>query len=220
MKKTDSYLVTLFALLLVLPMVAQADPWRATHGKPDKGAPHEATNAGGPPPWAPAHGYRRHRGGPPDSDPEVYVSYTRRLGIGAGTCNREAVGALLGGIIGGVIGSKVGEHNDARAAGTIAGTVIGVLVGRSIGRDMDQADQQCTGQVLERARDGETVVWRNAEAGVEFRVTPTRTFQRDGLYCRAYVTEAAGSGSRRKMQGEACRNADGTWQLAQGTGRR
>jgi surface antigen len=216
MRKNNPYLVTLLALLLALPLLAQAGPWKAKHGKPDKWSRSEAAEAGGPPPWAPAHGYRRHRGGPPDRDPEVYVSYTRKLGIGAGTCNREEVGALLGGIIGGVIGSKVGEHNDAKAAGTIAGTVIGVLVGRNIGREMDQADQQCTGQVLERARDGETIIWHNDEAGVEFRVTPMRTFQRDGLYCRAYVTVADGAGGSRRVEGEACRNGDGTWQLAGG----
>ena len=65
---------------------------------------------GGPPPWAPAHGYRAKY---PD--------------IGTGTCNRgltdsQLVGGALGAAIGGLLGSKVGK-GDGKLAATAAGTL-------------------------------------------------------------------------------------------------
>lgn len=64
-----------------------------------------------PPPWAPAHGWRKKH------DP-YYVGYAGHqwpndYGISSGRCNREAVGTALGGIVGGAIGSTVGKKGMA-----------------------------------------------------------------------------------------------------------
>lgn len=218
------------AALLILPGLSLADPpWGDNpghgHGK-HYDSDYGDRSEGGPPPWAPAHGYRRKHGEDHDhyrGDDREYDRgddryrraddrYPTDFGIPIGTCSREAVGAILGGAVGAAVGSRVGAHEDRQLA-TVTGAVIGVLVGRSIGRSMDDADQACTGQVLERASDRQSVMWRNPDTRVQYQVTPTRTYQRDGRYCREYTTNATVGGSRQTLYGTACRNADGSWQM-------
>src|SRR5258707_819066 len=81
MKRIELALATLFTLAL-LPVPAPADP----------------------PPWAPAHGWRKK------NDPN-YVGYTGRkwekdYGVVEGHCNTQAIGAVLGGVVGGAVGSR------------------------------------------------------------------------------------------------------------------
>ncbi len=199
------------------------------HGYKEERECDSSAGRGGPPPWAPAHGHRaKHRGyhaknddwdddhRPEVDDYEDYETVTRDLGILEGICRREAIGAVLGGVVGGVIGSKVGK-GDERKVATIAGAVLGVLVGSRIGRHMDQTDQQCTGQVLERAPDRQAVTWRNPNTGVQYRVTPTRTFAQQAYQCREYVTEATIGETATRVRSTACRNPDGSWQRVQGS---
>lgn len=172
-----------------------------------------------PPPWAPAWGYRakgkhkkKHKGKARYEryDETEYVHRTRDYGIYYNTCDRETIGALIGGAVGGLAGSQIGK-GDGRVAAAVAGTIVGVIVGREIGRSMDQVDQNCTGQVLERAETRQTVTWRNPDNGATYSVTPTNTYESGGRYCREYVTEAVINGRRETVTGTACREADGTW---------
>lgn len=145
---------------------------------------------------------------------ETPVEHARRseqLGIADGTCDRERIGALLGGLLGGMLGRRIGGEDNS-AAGTVAGVVIGVLIGRQIGKSMDDADEACTGQVLERAYDGQTVHWSNPDSGVRYAVTPERTFIKGDRFCRSYVTEADLPDRPKTMQATACRNEDGSWE--------
>jgi len=203
------------AAVLAAPAATWADPWKDEsghgRGKPERHQAHK--HRGGPPPWAPAHGYRRKHRGHYYEDLELYARVARDIGITAGTCNREAVGAVLGGVVGGALGSQVGK-GDGRKLATVAGAVIGVLVGRDIGRRMDEGDQACTGQVLERVADQDTVAWRNPDTGTEYRVTPTRTYEAGERFCREYRTEATVGGQRQTVYGTACRNPDGSWEMA------
>src|ERR687896_829519 len=78
-----------------------------------------------PPPWAPAHGWRKK------NDPN-YVGYTgkkwdRDYGIVEGRCNTAAVGAVLGGVTGAAIGSRASA--DDRPIAIILGTTIGAVIG-------------------------------------------------------------------------------------------
>lgn len=178
------------------------------HGRSDHA---EVRHGGGPPPWAPAHGYRAGR--EPrgyHEDVEVYERRTREFGIGSGTCNRDTVGAVLGGVVGGVVGSHVGSR-EQRDVATVAGVVVGALIGHEIGRQMDREDRACTGQVLERAADHETVRWHNPQTGAEYLVTPQRTFERGDRFCRTFSTVAALEGARKKVEETACRSEDGSW---------
>jgi surface antigen len=173
----------------------------------------------GPPPWAPAHGWRRkhvervvvvH-----DHHPRYVVNdvHLAPAGTGVGRCNRDAIGAVLGGLAGAAAGSAIAgrEH---RAAGVIGGGVIGILVGHGVGRAMDQMDQVCVGQALEHVQNGERVVW-TATGGPRYEVTPTETFQaEDGRYCREYQTTITVGGRAERAYGTACRQPDGQWETA------
>lgn len=178
----------------------------------------------GPPPWAPAHGYRRNQGDgtlavsdryDPEFEARVQADNARvsaDIGISSGTCNRDTIGTVLGAVAGGVIGNRVSSEEN-RTVGTVAGVVVGGIVGHTIGRSMDKRDVQCTGQALERAADNRTVAWRNPDNGREYQVTPTQTYSENGLYCREYVTRAVAGSQREESRENACRHPDGSWRM-------
>ena len=170
---------------------------------------------GGPPAWAPAWGYRGKKkvkyesaGIVYEADPAVLVRFPE---VGLGRCSRDIIGAVLGGAVGAAAGSQIGK-GDGRILATVGGAIIGALVGGNIGRAMDQVDQNCVGQVLERAPTGKTVVWNNPDGNGEYRVTPTRTYKTpNGAYCREYQTKIVIGGNIENAYGTACRQPDGTW---------
>ena len=167
-----------------------------------------------PPPWAPAHGYRakakgKHKQKHAHISPHV-ISVPIDLELGG--CNRDVIGAVLGGAAGGVLGSTVGSGSGQTAA-IIGGTIIGVIVGGSVGRSMDEIDQNCVGHALERASDGQTIVWQGQNNEI-YEVTPTRTYRTaSGPYCREYTTDAIIAGKTQTIFGQACRQPDGYWRL-------
>jgi len=117
----------------------------------------------------------------------------------------------VGGVVGGVIGNRVGEKENREVA-TILGVVIGGMVGNRIGRTMDKSDQHCTGQALEQAQDRQTVRWADKAQSGEYRVTPQRTYEADGRYCRDYTTEYQRQDNTiQRDQASACRNEEGAW---------
>jgi len=184
--------------------------WERGGYKEEYKCEHGPRLAGGPPPWAPAHGYRRQHGHR-QHHREPHVNYgVADLGIELGRCNREVLGSVLGGVAGGVIGSQVGK-GDTRTVATIGGTIIGVMIGGSIGRSMDRVDHACVGQVLEQAPRLHTVEWANPDGG-HYRVTPLRTYEGpQGRPCREYRTHATIEGRTQEMYGTACRQPDGAW---------
>lgn len=162
-----------------------------------------------PPPWAPAHGWRaKHK-----HKKEKYVHYREvPYDIGIGRCNRDLLGAVLGGVAGGAIGAGV-VKGDNRTAAIVGGTIIGAIIGGVIGGRMDRVDQNCIGQALEHAEDGQQVRWRNPN-GYEYEVEPRRTYTgAGGQYCREYTTTAIVGGRAERVYGTACRNDDGSWRL-------
>ncbi len=166
--------------------------------------------AADPPPWAPAHGWRKK------NDPH-YTGYTgkkweRDYGVIGGRCNTAAVGAVLGGTVGGVIGSQVGKGGD-RAIATVIGAAIGTVIGVKIGRDIDAADRACWGHALELAGERKTVAWTNPGTGVNFRLTPTRNFQRGDQPCREFTARAVAGRKSERFNGIACRRGEGDWVL-------
>lgn len=168
-----------------------------------------------PPPWAPAHGWRKKH------DPD-YVGYTGKkwekdYGVISGKCNTQAVGAVVGGIVGatagGAIGSQVGK-GDTRTIAIIAGTAIGAILGAKIGRDIDNADRGCMGHALELTGERRTVTWTNRATGVSYRLTPIANLKRGNDPCREFVTEARYGGKKEKVKNVACRRGDGVWELS------
>jgi surface antigen len=162
--------------------------------------------AGGPPPWAPAHGWRRKHAQHYEAGHVI-----PDLGIELGRCNRDVIGAVIGGAAGGVIGSQIGKGSE-RTVATIGGTIVGVLIGGVIGRSMDEADQACIAQTLEQAPAQHAVAWSNPDGG-HYRVVPLEGYEdREGRVCRDYRTTATIAGRHQQFYGTACRQSDGSWQ--------
>jgi len=166
--------------------------------------------AGGPPPWAPAHGYRAQR----DTKHLTREPYVPPFDLGLGSCNRQVLGAVLGGGAGAAIGSQIGK-GDGQTIAVIGGTILGILVGGSIGQMMDEVDQNCVGQTLEHAPDGQAIVWKDPQSNAQYQVAPVQTVQAaDGRYCREYTATATAGGQSQETYGLACRQPDGSWQIA------
>lgn len=161
-------------------------------------------HAGGPPPWAPAHGHRR-------DEYRDYGLAAPPLDLGAGRCNREVIGKLLGGAAGAAVGTQIGDGR-GRLAAIVAGTIVGFVVGGEVGRTMDRADALCMDQALEHAPDGETITW--ATDRQQYAVVPEASFQAaDGRYCREYQATSVIGNDRVQTYGTACRQPDGSWQI-------
>ncbi len=190
-----------------------------------------------PPPWAPAHGYRnkhqkqktykhkqykhkkykksrrgRHRRYEEPSYSTTVAVAPSSFGVDLGNCNRQMLGSVLGAVTGAAVGSQIGKGTGNKVA-IVGGTILGFLVGGAVGRSMDEVDQNCVGQALERAETGQTIAWNNADTGGQYQVTPTRTYQdRNARYCREYTTRGTIDGRVQQLYGTACRQPDGTWE--------
>jgi surface antigen len=164
-----------------------------------------------PPPWAPAHGWRRKH------DPH-YVGYTGRKWekdygvVSAGRCNTKAVGAVLGGALGGVVGSQIGKGEE-RPIAVVAGAMIGAILGAKIGQRIDESDRACMGHALELARERRTVAWRNDATGVAYRLTPIVNQARGDEPCRTFLVEANAGRQKERTKALACRRGEGVWEI-------
>ena len=168
-----------------------------------------------PPPWAPAHGWRRKH------DPHYagYVGYTgqrwpRDYGVIEGHCDRAAIGTVLGGVVGGATGAVIGSQtgsNSGRAVAIVVGTVLGAVIGHEIGRDMDEEDRACAGHALELSGEGQSVHWVNDATGVSYVITP---IGRTDVSCRNFKLQASRAGKSESTTTRACRSRDGSWQVA------
>jgi surface antigen len=122
-----------------------------------------------------------------------YATYTARYGIDRGTCDRAVLARRMEGSA-------------------------GALVGARIGQSMDQVDQACVARILEFAPDRAAVRWYGAPrldyGGPAFAITPLRTFERDGQFCRDYQALATVGGQDEQIYGTACRMTDGVWRQA------
>lgn len=162
-----------------------------------------------PPPWAPAYGHgakmnnHNYQARYNQYDETAYMQKSREYGIAQSTCNREAVGALIG-------GSQVG-NGDGQTAAAMAGTIVGSLVGQKVGSHMDQIDQACAGQAIERADDYQAVSWSNPSTGARYNVAPTGIYEMNGQFCRGFVTRIIIGNEIDTVESRACRQADGTW---------
>jgi surface antigen len=165
---------------------------------------------GDPPPWAPAHGWRKK------NDP-YYTGYSGKrwdkdYGVVQGNCNREAVGAVVGGVVGGAVGSQVGKGSGRQVA-IVVGTIAGAVIGAQIGRDLDNADRACMGHALELAGDNRRVRWSNPATGTTYLLTPVKGFARNGHTCREFQLRTTHGGRSESGTGQACQTGDGTWQI-------
>ena len=102
-----------------------------------------------PPPWAPAHGARAHRGDDGRYDrngryrtPQRINSDTRvwRGEDGRYYCRRD--NGTTGLIVGAAAGALIGREIDSRGDRTV-GTILGAAGGALLGREIDRAGGRC-----------------------------------------------------------------------------
>ena len=90
--------------------------------------------AADPPPWAPAHGYRKKK----EREPEVVVVQPSRRDCGR--LDNQAIGSTAGAAGGALLGDAVaGRGRDDRLVGSVAGAAGGALLGGLVGQSSDRA---------------------------------------------------------------------------------
>ncbi|MEM9243484.1 MAG: RT0821/Lpp0805 family surface protein [Pseudomonadota bacterium] len=128
-----------------------------------------------------------------------------------GACEtKQDTGTLLGAGAGALIGSRFGSGS-GQVAATGVGAVLGALIGSAVGKSMDKTDQLETQRALENSRTNQSTTWVNPDTHNRYTVTPTRTYSQNGEPCRQYVIDATINGRPEKINGTACRNANGEW---------
>lgn len=163
----------------------------------------------GPPPWAPAHGYRRKHGG---------GSYAFPTGLLGGRCRADlldgpTIGGLAGAAAGGLAGAQIGKGKGQLAA-TALGTLVGFVIGQQVGQSLGRAEETCFSRTFEHVPDRETIVWNDGGHGAQYQVMPVRTSEpMNGMYCREYQAKATVGGKVSETYGTACRQPDGSWKL-------
>ena len=126
---------------------------------------------------------------------------------------KTAIGGLGGATVGGLIAAAAGGGGAAIAAGVIGGALIGGVVGNYLDdRDKKMAADSAH-RALESAPSGQTVAWNNPDSGHSGTVTPVRTYQSQGTYCREYQQTVTIDGKQERSYGTACRQPDGSWRI-------
>ena len=83
---------------------------------------------------------------------------------------------------------------------------------------MNCADQDkhysTTQSALETQKVGETSTWSNPDTGHKGEVTPTRTYKSaEGMPCREFTQTIYVEGDYEQVDGKACRNSEGAWEV-------
>lgn len=129
---------------------------------------------------------------------------------------KQAIGGVGGGALGAWAGSTIGKGR-GNVVATAVGAVAGALAGGYVGQQLDKADREraerTAQNTLENSPIGKSGQWRNPDNGNSGTVTPTRTYQTNGIYCREYTHTIKVAGRSQQGFGTACRQPDGTWQI-------
>jgi surface antigen len=127
--------------------------------------------------------------------------------------SKQNIGMATGAILGGVVGHQIG-HGAGQTIATIGGAALGGFLGNRIGAGMDRNDQLKAARALETSKNGQETTWRNPDTGQRYTVTPTRTYESSSGPCRDFTTVTEIDGRQEHVQGNACRQADGTWKAS------
>lgn len=140
---------------------------------------------------------------------------------GQGPSGRQ-VGTVVGSVVGILVGSQIGSGVERAAA--IAGlAVLGGWLGGELGEGLTTEDRHQAGTATQEAlannHSGETTTWANPVSGASGQVTPGPVYKaksgaRAGQQCRQIdIVAKPASGSAKRGQRTACRNANGEWEV-------
>lgn len=125
--------------------------------------------------------------------------------------------AVLGTLLGAGMAAGIAAAAGGGAGAIVGSAVAGGLVGGYVGHKLDDRDKrlaaQAATQAFENNHSGQASVWNNPDTGNSGSITPTRTFQQNGQYCREYKQTITVGGEPQTAYGTACRQADGTWAI-------
>lgn len=208
------------SLMVAKPVAADPPYWAPAHGwRAKHDARHHDRHYRNQHYRKHHHGrYPRNEGfaisyrGTPAYGPSYYAPRPRKQYYGGGGLGRETAGGLVGAAVGGALGSQIGNGSGQLAA-TAAGTLLGYMVGSSIVIYMDDVDRLRAGRALEYGPINQTVAWTNPDSHTAYAVTPVRTYQTGGAYCREYSQRATIGTRVEEVYGTACRQPDGSWQV-------
>lgn len=126
---------------------------------------------------------------------------------------KASIGALGGAAFGGLIAAAAGGGGVAIAGAVIGGALLGAFAGNML----DQRDKRLAAETQQRALEsaptGKPVAWTNPDTGHSGTVTPVRTYQSGGSYCREFQNNVTIGGKDEKAYGTACRQPDGSWKV-------
>jgi surface antigen len=143
----------------------------------------------------------------------VLVAFAVTSCAAVGESPKTALGGLGGAAVGGLIAAAAGGGGAGIAAGVIGGALLGGLVGNLLdSRDKKMAADSAH-RALESTPSGHTVAWNNPDSGHSGTVTPVRTYQSGGIYCREYQQTVTIGGKQEQSYGTACRQPDGSWKV-------
>ena len=126
---------------------------------------------------------------------------------------KTAIGGLGGAAFGGLIAAAAGGGGAAIAGAVIGGALLGGLVGNMLDQRDKRLQAEAAQKAFESTPSGTSVPWTNPDTGHSGSVTPTRTYQSQGQYCREYQTTVTIDGKQEKGYGTACRQPDGSWKV-------
>lgn len=132
----------------------------------------------------------------------------------AGNGTKTAVGGFGGAALGGLIAAAAGGRGTAIAAGVIGGALLGGAVGNMLDARDKRMAAESANRALETAPSGKSTAWHNPDTGNSGTVTPVRTYQSGGAYCREYQQTVTIGGKQEQSYGTACRQPDGSWKVA------
>jgi len=126
---------------------------------------------------------------------------------------KASIGALGGAAFGGLIAAAAGGGGAAIAGALIGGALLGGFAGNALDKRDKRLAAEAQPRALETAPSGKPVAWTNPDSGHTGTVTPVRTYQSGGTYCREFQSNVTIDGKPDKAYGTACRQPDGSWKV-------
>ena len=126
---------------------------------------------------------------------------------------KSSIGAFGGAAFGGLIAAAAGGGGAAIAGAVIGGALLGGLAGNMLDQRDKRMAAEAQQRALESAPTGKAVPWTNPDTGHQGTITPVRTYQSSGTYCREFQSNVTISGKSEKAYGTACRQPDGSWKV-------